>query len=120
MTRGEIIKERRLELGLTQRELSKKAEVSASLICQVENGRRSFSIKILIKLSKALNLPPERIISIELPEEKPQLDRIEEKLKIILNFIEKKIPNYLELYDIKLEKTHIINQSHPFDYKLNE
>lgn len=112
MTRGELIKQRRLELGLSQRKLGKKARISDAFICQIEKGDRSFSIEILIKLSKALSLPIEKIISIELSEEKPQLDRIEEKLKIILDFIETKCPDLLPKYDI------VINPSHPVDYKL--
>jgi len=104
MTRGEKIKQRRLDLKLSQRQLGKMTGITAAFMCQIEKGNRSFSIDILIKLSKALNLPPERIISFELPEEKPQLDRIEEKLKTILDFLEQNYPNSISNYDIQLKK----------------
>jgi transcriptional regulator with XRE-family HTH domain len=82
MKRGEIIKQRRMELGLSIRALAKKAGVSNPYICQIEKGDRSFSIDVLLKLSKALNISIDRLLLIEKPklEEKPQIDRIEEKI----------------------------------------
>lgn len=106
MTRGEKINQRRLDLKLSQRQLGKMVGITAAFICQIEKGNRSFSIDILIKLSKALKLPIEEIISIEITEDPPQLDRIEEKLKIILDFLEKNYPDDISNYDIQLKKKY--------------
>lgn len=53
---GNIIRERRLSLKITQKELSKKVGKSQQLICDIEAGRKNPSINTLFKIAKVLNL----------------------------------------------------------------
>lgn len=53
---GSIIKNRRLDLRLTQKELEDKSGVTQSMISKIEGGSaENVSIDILRKLAKALN-----------------------------------------------------------------
>ena len=50
------IKERREELGLTQKELAEKAGITQSFLCDIEQGRSKPSIDTAIKIADALNI----------------------------------------------------------------
>ncbi|WP_027158357.1 helix-turn-helix domain-containing protein [Methylobacter luteus] len=53
---GDIIKRKRLELGLIQKELENRSGVTQSMISKVEGGSaENVSIDVLRKLAKALN-----------------------------------------------------------------
>lgn len=53
---GDIIKRRRLELGLIQKELESRSGVTQSMISKVEGGSaENVSIDVLRRLAKALN-----------------------------------------------------------------
>jgi len=53
---GDIIKRRRLELGLIQKELENRSGVTQSMISKVEGGSaENVSIDVLRRLAKALN-----------------------------------------------------------------
>lgn len=51
---GRWAREERIRLGLTQREVAKRAGVSAPFICDIEYGRRKFSKATLARFLKAL------------------------------------------------------------------
>ena len=52
---GILIKNRRLKLGFTLRELSKKIDVSPVYLCNIENGNRNLpSNEIIIKIANVL------------------------------------------------------------------
>ena len=51
---SEVIRTQRTKLGLKQKELANKINVSPAIIQQYENGSIKSDIKILIKLEKAL------------------------------------------------------------------
>jgi len=53
-TLGERIKERRLMLGLTVKELAKRAKVSASYIYAIESGERGSHIDKLARIAQVL------------------------------------------------------------------
>lgn len=53
---GEKIKYRRVELGLTQDELCKKAGISKSFLSEIENGKKSISAETLLNIAEALNV----------------------------------------------------------------
>lgn len=53
---GARLQARRLELDLTQEELAEKAEVSTSLIRQIETGHRVPSLPMLVYLAGLLEL----------------------------------------------------------------
>lgn len=58
---GDRIKQRRLELKLSQHELAKRAKVSQGTIAQIETGLSQSSAKI-IDLATALNVSPEWLL----------------------------------------------------------
>ncbi|MFT6288409.1 MAG: transcriptional regulator with XRE-family HTH domain [Halieaceae bacterium] len=51
---GGLLKARRLELGLTLKELAQQSELSAAFLSQAENGKATPSIVSLINIAKAL------------------------------------------------------------------
>ena len=50
------IKERREHLGMSQKELAERAEISQSFLCDIENGRCNPSIETAIKISQVLDV----------------------------------------------------------------
>jgi transcriptional regulator with XRE-family HTH domain len=57
MTLGERIKALRLERQLQQRQLAEKAELTPSLVSQIESGRLTPSLHTLGKIAAALGIP---------------------------------------------------------------
>jgi transcriptional regulator with XRE-family HTH domain len=53
---GERIKARRLELGWTQEELCKKANISTGFLSDLENSKRSVSAETLLDIARVLSL----------------------------------------------------------------
>lgn len=62
---GNRLKERRIELGLTQSQLAELCMVSRKTINTVENGVFIPSTLLALKLSEALALPVEQLFWIE-------------------------------------------------------
>ncbi|MBS42251.1 MAG: transcriptional regulator [Nocardioides sp.] len=54
---GDVLRERRVERGLTLRELSKEARVSLGYISEIERGRKEASSELLASLCEALETP---------------------------------------------------------------
>ena len=50
------IREKREELGLSQKELAEKSGITQSFLCDIEQGRSKPSIDVAIKLSKVLKV----------------------------------------------------------------
>ena len=50
------IKERREQLGISQKELAEKADISQSFLCDIEQGRSRPSIDTAVKLADALGI----------------------------------------------------------------
>ena len=50
------IKEKRERLGISQKELAEKAEISQSFLCDIEQGRSKPSIDTAVKLADALSI----------------------------------------------------------------
>ena len=50
------IKEKRKRLGISQKELAEKAEISQSFLCDIEQGRSKPSIDTALKIAEALNI----------------------------------------------------------------
>lgn len=66
MKPGDIIKERRIELGLTQEELGEKIGVQKSAIAKYENGAVENLKRTIIKnLSDVLDLSPLQVMGLE-------------------------------------------------------
>jgi transcriptional regulator with XRE-family HTH domain len=53
---GERIKARRLELGWTQEELCRKANISTGFLSDLENSKRSVSAETLLAIARVLSL----------------------------------------------------------------
>ena len=50
------IKERREQLGISQKELAEKVGMSQSFLCDIEQGRSKLSIDTALKIAEALNI----------------------------------------------------------------
>ena len=50
------IKERREQLGISQKELAEKADISQSFLCDIEQGRSKPSIDTAVRLADALGI----------------------------------------------------------------
>ena len=50
------IREKREELGLSQKELAEKSGITQSFLCDIEQGRSKPSIDVAIKLAKVLKV----------------------------------------------------------------
>ena len=82
------IKEKRLDLDLTQKELADLLGVSKAIVCNWEKGKKKPSSKNLIQLSKTLNISLEYLIAndnyvISSPEEKYGVMMAKEEIDII-------------------------------------
>ena len=62
---GATVKAIRIELGLTTAALGKKAGISQAHVSRLENGRQGFRLGSLVKLAKALKVPPFRLFMTE-------------------------------------------------------
>ena len=54
---GDVLRERRAELGLTLRDVSKEARVSLGYISEIERGQKEASSELLASLCGALDMP---------------------------------------------------------------
>ena len=50
------IKEKREQLGISQKELAEKAKISQSFLCDIEQGRCKPSIDTAIKIAQVLDV----------------------------------------------------------------
>lgn len=101
MSVGERIKNRRIELGISQTQLAKKASLTSASISQFESGSRKPSFDVISKLALALeintdyllgnNYKKEILVTIE-PEYAEMISIIkelsEENKKLLLDFLE--------------------------------
>ena len=59
---GKKIKELRIKMGLTQNEVATSLEVTPGYISNVENGRTSMSLRMLIYYSKLANISLDSLV----------------------------------------------------------
>jgi transcriptional regulator with XRE-family HTH domain len=69
-TLGQAIKQKRLELALTQRELANQLGVKASHVAYIESGRRKPSLTLIRRIADALGLDRQEIFLLSHPEAK--------------------------------------------------
>jgi transcriptional regulator with XRE-family HTH domain len=60
---GDVLRARRLEQGLTLRELSTEARVSLGYISEIERGHKEASSELLASLCAALDVPLSQVLS---------------------------------------------------------
>jgi transcriptional regulator with XRE-family HTH domain len=59
---GDVLRERRGELGLTLRDVSKEARVSLGYISEIERGQKEASSELLASLCSALEAPLSQVL----------------------------------------------------------
>ena len=59
---GDVLRERRLEQGLTLRQVSAQARVSLGYISEVERGQKEASSELLASLCSALDAPLSEVL----------------------------------------------------------
>lgn len=59
---GDVLRERRGELGLTLREVSGTARVSLGYISEIERGQKEASSELLFSLCEALDMPLSQVL----------------------------------------------------------
>jgi transcriptional regulator with XRE-family HTH domain len=55
---GKRVRSKRLELGLSQEQLGNKSSLHVTYVGSIERGERNLALLNILKLSKALNVPP--------------------------------------------------------------
>lgn len=63
MSVGMNIREKRLALDMTQKELAEKVNVDQSMICQIERGTKAPSLPLSVEIAAALKCRIEDLIS---------------------------------------------------------
>ena len=58
---GKTVRTRRTELGITTTALANKVRISQAQISRLENGLQGFRSGTLVKIAKALKVPPFRL-----------------------------------------------------------
>lgn len=110
MSVAERIARRREELGLTQTELAKKAGLKPPAISQYESGVRSPSYEALIKLTNALDVTTDFLIS----GSEIKSDIINEKTaKILINIIQEMS---VEKKEMLLQYASFLTNMHMVDF----
>jgi transcriptional regulator with XRE-family HTH domain len=69
---GEILRAYRLERTLSQEQLSERVDVLRSFISSLENGTRQPSLDMVLRLAKALDITPGKLID-------PVAEKMEQK-----------------------------------------
>lgn len=64
MAFGEVLRTLRKEAGLSQEQLSFRADVQRKHISALEHGHKEPSISTLFRLATALDTPPDRFVSL--------------------------------------------------------
>jgi len=62
---GANVRSIRTDLGMTTTELGRKVGVSQAQISRLENGQQGFRSATLVKIAKALKVPPFRLFMTE-------------------------------------------------------
>lgn len=81
---GNFIKERRMELNFSIRELSMRSDIAAGTISQIETGKTSPNIMSLNAICNALNFPVSALF-VEKEQEKVHLVRKNERQSFVRN-----------------------------------
>lgn len=50
------IREKREQLGISQKELAEKCDIAQSTLCDIEQGRSNPSLQVAVKIAKVLNV----------------------------------------------------------------
>jgi transcriptional regulator with XRE-family HTH domain len=59
---GKNVRRLRLQKGMTQEELAFEAEIDLTYVGGIERGRRNPSLMVLVRIAKALGVPPSETV----------------------------------------------------------
>jgi len=59
---GKNVRRLRVQKGMTQEELAFEAEIDLTYVGGIERGRRNPSLMVLVRIAKALGVPPPRLL----------------------------------------------------------
>ncbi|SHG64292.1 transcriptional regulator, XRE family [Bradyrhizobium erythrophlei] len=59
---GKNVRRLRLQKGMTQEELAFEAEIDLTYVGGIERGRRNPSLMVLVRIAKALGVPPPKLL----------------------------------------------------------
>jgi transcriptional regulator with XRE-family HTH domain len=93
---GAKVRQKRIRLGLTQEKLAEKAEMDYRSIGAIERGERNLTLKSLEKIACALEMPAGRLLPLNPPEDKSQLEETFLKLVALLSPKDKRTTKLLE------------------------
>lgn len=72
---GNRIRDRRLEIKLSQEVIAEKAGISTNTVSRIEGGHSAMSIEIFIKLIQILDIDANELLGVKLPDlENEELD----------------------------------------------
>ncbi len=60
---GKVLRQKRIESGLTQEQLAHEADIQRNYVSLIERGVHNPTIAILFKLAHALRCPPSALIA---------------------------------------------------------
>ena len=78
---GDRIREARKKAGLSQMELAEKVDISLTHMGNIENGKKDFTVEILIRIAEALSCSADDILGLGISS---SASRYEQKLYSIL------------------------------------
>lgn len=84
VTSGQVIKARRLSLGLTQLEVAELTGLQTTFLSGIENDKRTIGVSTALKIGMAIGLHPSSILFPNGIQETKELKEIERKRKKIL------------------------------------
>jgi transcriptional regulator with XRE-family HTH domain len=61
---GQVVRKLRVERNLSQEKLSELSGLDRSYVSEIERGKKTASIRTVIKLSEGLNILPHKLFSI--------------------------------------------------------
>lgn len=101
MVVAERIKNRRMELGITQTQLAKSARLTSAAISQFESGLRKPSFDALSKLAKALKVSTDFLLGMKQPGYEDILadPKVSVMFRGIMDLSEKDKDAMLEFYE---------------------
>lgn len=61
---SELLRQTRLKAGMTQEELAARVHLTREYISLLERGKRTPTVPVFIRVSRALGIPPARLIEL--------------------------------------------------------
>lgn len=107
---GQVIRERRRKLDLTQEELARRVETSVPYIGLLESGRRHPSEKIVLKLAEALGLDAREAFFLANPGTKALISHEPDSKEASAWERFAKDPNLRKLHNITDREMHTLSQ----------